>query len=262
MARRRFPNSGLLCRVAGLLIVIPASFSALGCLAVEPSAQSVAGFNSYIGTVESRLAGQHRTQEGFLAPADFERLRREEPIVERLTPEAGARLPGALLHHWRATAFAPGATAADFDRLLRDFDAYPRLFAPQVLEAKTIAHHGDHVQAWMRIEQRHAITVTMDATYDVEFGDLDARDGYCNSRSTRLVAAGHDDPPLDGLLWRLNTYWSYAERDGGLYIQIESVSLTRSIPRGLGWAVGPFVESVPREELEFTLRAARDALKR
>jgi hypothetical protein len=60
----------------------------------------------------------------------------------------------------------------------------------------------------------------------------------------------------------MNTYWSYEERDGGLYLQIESVSLTRSIPTGLGWLIGPFVESVPRESLEFTLQATRDALKK
>ena len=65
-----------------------------------------------------------------------------------------------------------------------------------------------------------------------------------------------------GFLWRLNTYWSYEERDGGLYLQIESVSLTRAIPPGLGWAIGPFVESVPRESLEFTLHAACDALRK
>jgi hypothetical protein len=58
----------------------------------------------------------------------------------------------------------------------------------------------------------------------------------------------------------MNTYWSYEERDGGLYIEIESVSLSRSIPTGLGWAVGPFIQSVPREALEFTLEATRDAL--
>jgi hypothetical protein len=45
-------------------------------------------------------------------------------------------------------------------------------------------------------------------------------------------------------------------------MQIESVSLTRSIPAGLGWAIGPFVESVPRESLEFTLRATSNALRR
>ena len=56
-----------------------------------------------------------------------------------------------------------------------------------------------------------------------------------------------------GYLWRLNNYWSYEEGDGGLYIQVESVSLSRAVPKGLGWAIGPFVNSVPRESLEFTL---------
>ena len=45
-------------------------------------------------------------------------------------------------------------------------------------------------------------------------------------------------------------------------MQIESVQLTRSIPYGLGWVVGPFVESVPRESLEFTLHATCNALRR
>jgi hypothetical protein len=63
------------------------------------------------------------------------------------------------------------------------------------------------------------------------------------------------------VLWRLNTYWSYEERDGGVYVQVESVSLTPSIPYGLGWAVGPYVESIPRESLEFTLRAVCNGLR-
>ena len=37
-----------------------------------------------------------------------------------------------------------------------------------------------------------------------------------------------------GFLWRLNNYWSYEEGDGGLYIQVESVSLSRSVPNGPG----------------------------
>ncbi|MGO9775376.1 MAG: hypothetical protein ACLQGT_10490 [Terracidiphilus sp.] len=45
-------------------------------------------------------------------------------------------------------------------------------------------------------------------------------------------------------------------------MQIETVTLTRSIPLGLGWAVGPFVESVPRDSLQFTLRSTYNALRR
>jgi len=42
-----------------------------------------------------------------------------------------------------------------------------------------------------------------------------------------------------GFLWRLNTYWSYEERDGGLTMQIESVSLTGQSRAGWGglWTV-------------------------
>jgi hypothetical protein len=65
-----------------------------------------------------------------------------------------------------------------------------------------------------------------------------------------------------GFLWRLNTYWRCEERDGGVYVRVETVSLSRAIPRGLGWAVGPFVESVPRESVEFTLRRTVSALER
>jgi hypothetical protein len=58
----------------------------------------------------------------------------------------------------------------------------------------------------------------------------------------------------------LNTYWK--ERNGGLYMQIESISLSRPIPAILGWALRPYVESVPRESLEFTLRSARGAIQK
>jgi hypothetical protein len=222
------------------------------------------------------MAQQHRSQNGYLASVasgkESEiRLRRGELIVEKLTPLTGAEFPGAMLHHWRGTAFAPGAKAADFERLMKDFNAYPQHFSPQVVQAKTLSQQGDHFQASMRVRQKHVITVVMDTSYEITFGRLDARRGYSVSRSTRIAEIDAPGTSREralkpgeehGFLWRLNTYWSYEERDGGLYMQIESVSLTRSIPNGLGWAIGPFVESVPRESLEFTLRSTCNALRR
>ena len=263
--------------LAGSVLWGPAVFlvfaAAPGQIAGEPTPKATVAFNSYIGAVELRLAQQHRSQNGFLATRQENelRLRRGELIVEKLTPSTGAEFPGAMLHHWRGTAFAPGATAADFERLMKDFNAYPEHFSPQVIQAKTLTQEGDHIQASMRVRQKHVITVVMDTSYDITFGRLDARHGYSISRSTRIAEI--DSPGTSreralssneehGFLWRLNTYWSYEERDGGLYMQIESVSLTRSIPTGLGWAIGPFVESVPRESLEFTLRSTCNALRK
>ena len=63
-----------------------------------------------------------------------------------------------------------------------------------------------------------------------------------------------------GYLWRLNSYWRFLERDGGTYIECESLTLTRSIPLGFGWLIGPFVTSIPRETLTMTLEATRRTL--
>lgn len=242
----------------------------------EPPVAAVSAFNLYLGAVESRLAQDHRSRIAFLAPVGGAsqteaRLRSGKSIIEQITPAAGTALPGAMLHDWRGTAFAPGATAADFERLMKNFDAYPQHYSPQVIQARVLLQQGDHFQATMRVRQRHVITVVMDTTYDVICARLDAQHGYSISRSTHVSEI--DSPGTGreralnaneehGFLWRLNTYWSYEERDGGLYMQIESVTLTRSIPTGLGWAVGPFVESIPRESLEFTLRSTCNALRK
>ncbi len=183
-------------------------------------------------------------------------------IIEKLTPGGEAELPGAMLHDWRGTAFVRGATVADFERLMKNFDAYPQRFAPQVMQTKILTRQDGgepgHFTVSMRVRQHHVITVVMDTTYDTTFGRLDASHAYSISRSTHISEIGSPGTAKEhalsgseehGFLWRLNTYWSYEERDGGLYMQIESISLTRSIPAGLGW-----VDSAVRGE-----RAARVA---
>jgi len=253
---------------AGALMLL---IGAPAWLAAEPTPAAVAGFNAYVGRVEARLAEEHRSADTFLVPVDWARLRNGELIIDQLTPANGAELPGALLHDWRGTAFVPGAKGGDFERLMRDFDAYPQHYAPQVLTARVLAHDGDHDQVTMRVRQKHVITVVMDTAYDVAFGGLDEKRGYSISRSTKIAeidsaGTGHERALSasedHGFLWRMNTYWSYEERDGGLYIQIESVTLTRSVPTGLGWAVDPFIESIPHDSLEFTLHATCNALRK
>ena len=248
-------------------------FGLSAALCAQPDPAASAGFDTYIRALESRLAEQHANADAFLAPVNLPnadaRLHRGEFLIENLTPNPAPELPGALLSHWRGSAFVPGATAADFERLLRDFNSYPKHFAPQVLQAAILSQDGDHLVTRLRVRQKHVITVVLDTTYDVTFGRLDPLHGYSLSRSTQVTEIESAGSPNEhalrpdkahGFLWRLNTYWTREERDGALYLQIETVSLTRSIPVGLGWMVRPFVESIPRESLEFTLHSAVNAL--
>jgi hypothetical protein len=276
--RRRISGlrKGLRIR-AGLAWLVLLSACAAGTC--EAPAAAGSAFDVYVGKVESRLAEQHRSPNAFLVSVESNsqtdlRLQRGELIIEELTPTTEAQLPGAMLHHWRGTAFVRRATAGDFEHLMKGFSGYPQRFSPQVVRARVVLPHGgqipDHFTASMRVRQRHVITVVMDTTYDINYGRLDLQHGYSASRSTRIseiASAGSaeehalSDGEEHGFLWRQNIYWSYEERDGGLYMQIESISLTRAIPAGIGWIVRPYVESVPRESLEFTLRAACNALR-
>jgi hypothetical protein len=92
------------------------------------------------------------------------------------------------------------------------------------------------------------------------------RSRIVSTRIAEVEAAGtpaEQEKPVGqdgGYLWRLNTYWRFLQRDNGVYLQCESITLTRSIPAGFGWLVRPFVTSIPRESLTFTLETTRARL--
>jgi hypothetical protein len=118
---------------------------------------------------------------------------------------------------------------------------------------------------------KKVITVVVNSEHDALFTSTGADRSEGWIRSTRIAEVESPDEPGErekpvgqdgGYLWRLNTYWRLLARDGGLYIQCESVSLTRGIPVGLGWLVGPFVTSIPKESLTFTLETTRKQLVR
>jgi hypothetical protein len=92
---------------------------------------------------------------------------------------------------------------------------------------------------------------------------------YTRSVATNVFhveSAGEpDERPIpgdrsSGYLWRLQTYCWFEERAEGTYEQCESISLTRAVPFGFGWALNWLIDEIPRETLEFTLGRVRDGL--
>jgi hypothetical protein len=109
------------------------------------------------------------------------------------------------------------------------------------------------------------LNTEQDITY---FRDSPTR---AHSRSTALrirevanpgTPQEREEPPQDdnGFLWQMETWWRMEERDGGVYVQNEAVTLTRDIPTGLGWLIEPFVTGIPQETLKLTLEATRKAV--
>ena len=153
--------------------------------------------------------------------------------------------------------------------MVRDYDHLARYYSPDVMQSRLISGHSDDLHVFMRLRKQKVVTVVLDTEYDVHYGRLDAAHRYSTSRSTRVaeiedagtssehaLPAGRDH----GYMWRLNSYWAFEQVEGGVLVQCEAISLTRDIPAGLNWVIGPFVNSIPRESLQFTLTATRAAL--
>ena len=130
---------------------------------------------------------------------------------------------------------------------------------------------GDSYRVFLRFFMKKVIAVTVNSEHTARFTRIDARRVHSRIASTRVQevqdagTASERELPVgndSGYLWRINSYWRFLERDGGVYVQCESVTLTRGIPFGFGWVVGPFVTSIPRESLTFTLETTRNALAR
>jgi len=249
---------------------------ASNCVASRLSPQADRAFETYVASLEARLARQHARPETYLAAVAEAGPRdglKRQPMSGDMRVEAvngGTwQAGGALLHHWRGAAYVPNATPGDMLALLQDFDHLSKYYAPEVVSSRALSDSGGIVSLAVRFKEHKLLTIVLDAEYEVE-ARLSGHDrGYSVSRSTHIwqvdrpgTAQERRRPPGedDGFLWRLNSYWSFARVSQGLQIECEAVSLTRDVPPGLGWLISPIITDFPREKLAFTLRATKKAL--
>ena len=180
-----------------------------------------------------------------------------------------AAIPGGLVHDWIGIVFIPGVSLSQVLATLQDYDHDAEYYRPEVLKSKLLASSGGDFQVFLRLKKVKVVTVILDTEYEVHYIHLDETHAYSRSYSTTIKEVEnvgepqeHDRPVGDdrGFLWRLYSYWRFFQANSGVYVQCNAVSLTRDVPTGLGWLIRPFIESVPRESLRFTLNATRQAL--
>jgi len=260
-------------------MLLVGSLAMPGCAeAAEPKPEAVQGFDRYVQLTEQRMQTELRPGAAFLwvdglpearRNSVYEQLQRGEVVSGRIKTRDSSgelRTPAALIHHWLGTVFIPGASLEQVLTLLEDYDHHAEYFGPEVAKSKTLEHTGNDFKVYLRLARRKIVTVVLDSEYEVHYEQLDAARAQSRSYSTRIAEVEHAGDPREvqlrsgddhGFLWRLNSYWRFFETGRGVYVQCEAVSLTRDIPTGLSWLIAPFIESIPKESLEFTLRSTR-----
>jgi hypothetical protein len=266
-----------------IALILLAGFSLSSSLlsAEAPTPEALKVFDSYVQAAEARNNEELAARKNFLwldTSPDSERehiyrLLKYQQTIIRHSPSCASRdcsnIPGGLIHDWTGITFVPGVTLQQTLSALQDYDRDSDYYRPTVLRAKLLSRAGNSFHVFLRLKETHVLTVVLDTEYEIQYLTIDSTHVASISHSTRITEienAGtpeeHAASPKDnhGFLWRLNSYWRFYQADGGVYIQCNAVSLTRDVPVGLRWLVGPFIENVPRESLDFTLTATRQAL--
>ena len=97
---------------------------------------------------------------------------------------------------------------------------------------------------------------------------MDERRVYSVARTTRVQEIEEYGTPSQRTLregegngWLLVGITRYLERDGGVYLELEVIGLSRDIPASLRWLVKPIVRRISRGSLSTSLRQTENAVR-
>lgn len=235
--------------------------------------QTLEAFDAYIRKAIMEMEQNLQSSGPFLwSDINSERaqqVRGGKIVAQFWSGRAPAKVPNGLIHDWIGAAFIPDASLEDIFALIQDYNNHKNIYKPEVIDSRLISRRGNDFQIYLRLLKKKIITVVLDTDHEVHYFPVDRTRWTCSSHTTRIAevenAGGQNErvlPPDNGygFLWRLYSYWRFQQRDDGVVIECRAISLTRDVPFGLGWAIEPIIQKLPRESLISTLEATRYAL--
>jgi len=265
MDRRRF------AKAAALAVAAPQAATT-----ADLKPETLRAFDQYIQQRERRLGIErlHAGSPRFLwlddRPDRLKLAQSGQVAIAAAIAKNPREIPGGLIHDWAAGVFIPSATLSRVLNIVQDYNQHKRYYQPEVTDSKLLKRDGDRFFIYYRLMKKKVITAVLNTEHDVRYFSLG--DGRVHSRSYSTKICELDNPGNadekelppgggHGFLWRLNSYWRFLERDGGVYVECEAVSLSRGIPFGLGWMIEPIIRDLPEESLQKTLAGTRRALR-
>lgn len=240
---------------------------------VQLKPRTLEAFGGYIRQAETELEETLRGSGSFLwCDLNTERghqVRGGQVVAQFWSRQGPAKVPNGLIHDWIAATFIPKSTIEEIFAVIQDYDNHKNIYKPEVVGSKLIRREGNDFQIYLRLLKKKIITVVLDTEHEVHYRPVDRARWVCRSYTTRIAEvenAGSPDeritPPDTGygFLWRLYSYWRFEERGAGVVVECRAISLTRDVPLGLGWAIEPIIQKLPRESLFNTLECTRQAL--
>lgn len=234
---------------------------------------TAAAYEQYLQGVDADVNQRVSGARNFLwlddSPQRRARVQGGEAVTERSRGTEPTAVPDGLVHDFIGAVFIKGVTLPRVLAFVQDYNHHKDFYGPEVVDARIISREGEHFTLYMRLRKHKVITVVLNTEHDAQYFPLDPTRWHSRSRTTRVAELENPGTPSErekpvgrdnGFMWNLNSYWRFAERDGGVYVECQAVSLSRRVPAILSWLIGPIVNDLPKESLTDTLTATRSGV--
>ena len=245
-----------------------------GMQAAELQPGTLKAWSASVQDAERRISTELASGKGFLA-LDFQDPRAaakernsilagEIPVRQVLDSNA-AKIPDGMIHHWRGSVFIPGVT---LDYVLSRVEN-PRpedTKQEDVLESRILDSSPGQLKLFLKLQRSKIVTVVYNTEHVVRYRRHGTARASSSSIATKIAEIENFRESTErqkpegrdhGYLWRMNSYWRYQEVKGGVIVECESMTLSRSIPSVLEYMVRPMIGSIARESMRRTLDSLR-----
>jgi hypothetical protein len=199
-----------------------------------------------------------------------QRVRQGEILVAPVGEVGPQKVPDWFIHDWIGAIFIANVGINEVFAVVQDFNRYKDFYKPTVIESKLLRHTSEDYEFSILGQKRVLFEkIVLEGQFESHCSDVDATRRYCISSSTRIQEindygqpAEHKLPPNEGhgYIWRIYDLTKFEERDGGVYVEVEAIALSRDISASLRWLTKAVIERVSRNSMSTILERNKDAV--
>jgi hypothetical protein len=250
--------------------------------AADLQPDTLKAWSESVEITERRVAQELSSSRGFLA-LDFQdrahAARERKDVlsgkipIKQVSPDFNGKsidVPDGTLQHWRGSILIPGVTLGFVLSRLQNPTAEDAK-QEDVLDSRVLEQTPEQIRLYLKLQRSSIVTVAYNTEHLVQYKRNGAGRASSRSIATKIAEIerlsgnlekekpeGHDR----GFLWKMNSYWRYQQVDEGVIVELESMTLSRSVPGVIRPVVNPIIHSIAKESMERTLQSMRDRLVR